>query len=39
MSLINFLKEFGEAAEDIEEERQIAKKTMEMAKFRSKKRR
>lgn len=39
MSLIDFLKEFSEAVEDIEEERNKAKKAMDIAKFNSKKRR
>ena len=39
MSLIEFLKEFGEATEDIKEEREKAKKAMDIAKFNSKKRR
>lgn len=39
MSLIEFLKEFGEAMEDIEEERNRAKKVVDMTKFNSRKRR
>lgn len=39
MSLIEFLKEFGEAAEDIEEEKAKARKEMEIRRFGSKRRR
>lgn len=38
MSLIEFLKEFSEAAEDIEEEKKRAQKAMDIAKLTSKRR-
>lgn len=39
MSLIDFLKEFGEAAEDIQEEQKKIERAREIAKLQSKRRR